>query len=113
MQNPYSPPDSKIEAEVLQPASIALFFLVANSGVLTVPAVFLSLIYYSGGIGPAGLSFASVAGTLVISVGCSLIASLLILPFRKIRLHWAAIFGSVLSVIFSFASTALITYFYL
>jgi hypothetical protein len=103
MQNPYHPPDSELRDEKPKTASVFLFFLAANCGVLVVPALSLAFLYYMGSI-----SYDIVVGALLASASCSLLASILLLPFRKLRLHWAAIAGSLLTIFFCFVLAVLV-----
>jgi len=107
MQNPYKPPDTELNTEEPKVASVVLFLLAANTGFLVISALVLSLLYYSGGSGNSGLNYFNVVGTLMVSAGCSFVSSILLLPFRKIRLRWAAIAGSLLSIFFCFALAVL------
>ncbi len=102
MQNLYKPPDAELKSEAPKATSPALFFLVANSGLFVIPTIVLSLLFYSGGISSYGISITNVVGTFLVSAGCSFLASILLLPFRKIRLLLAAIAGSLLSIFFCF-----------
>ena len=100
MQNLYEPPNSKFKVEESRRSSIAIIFLAANSGFLTIPALVFSFFYFTGSVG-----YFSITQTLIFSAACSLPVSILIVLFRRIRWYWAAIAGSALSTLLGLAIT--------
>ena len=98
MQDYYSPPASELKIDKPVAHSVWLVFLVANSGLVTIPALVFLFFFFTD-----SLSYFNLWHILTVSAVSSLPASLLVVPFRKVRWHWAAIAGSVLSVLFTFA----------
>ncbi len=98
MQDYYSPPNAELKIEKPVAHSIALIFLVANSGLVIIPALVFVFSLFTD-----SLDYFNLWHVFKIGILASLPASILIVPFRRIRWHWAAIAGTVLSTIFTFA----------
>jgi hypothetical protein len=102
MQNYYEAPKSELKVDERKRDPLLLVFFAGNSGVLTLSALAWVFLYFTDNI-----DYFSINKTLVFGFTFSLPASILIIPFRKIPWYWAAIAGSLLSIILCFAAASL------
>ena len=97
MHSLYDPPNSALKIEEPRRFSVAQIFLAANSGLLTTP-VFIFLMFYL----TDSMHFYTIY-VAAYSACCSLPVSIVITLFRKIHWVFAAVAGSILSLLLYFA----------